>query len=64
MEGTAYQGDDEESEAEKRREEQDESGIRTEFERMMFEFNPDEGAGGQQPAAAPSRPAIEPEPPA
>ncbi len=44
MEGKAYEPERKKAEAERHSVEQDDTGIRTEFERMMFEFNPEEEA--------------------
>jgi len=44
MEGTTNGAGDREQDAVPGRDEEEDSGIRTEFERMMFEFNPEENA--------------------
>lgn len=52
MEGTTNGTGDSGHEKAPRRVEEDDPGIRTEFERMMFEFNPEENAPKQEPEAA------------
>jgi hypothetical protein len=49
MEGTTNGAGDREQDAVPGRAEEEDSGIRTEFERMMFEFNPEENAPKQEP---------------
>ena len=60
MEGKASGAGDSEKDAAFERAEADDNGIRTEFERMMFEFNPEDSAPEQEPEA--SRPARQAQP--
>jgi hypothetical protein len=62
MEGTASGAGDREKDAAFERAEADDSGIRTEFERMMFEFNPEDSAPASEPEASPPAPQVQPEP--
>ena len=62
MEGKASGAGDREKDAAFERAEADDSGIRTEFERMMFEFNPEDSAPTSEPEASRPTPQVQPEP--
>ena len=51
MEGTANGAGDEKKDAALERREEDDTGIRTEFERMMFDFNPEDSQAQKEPEA-------------